>query len=214
MSLFLGKIHFWLFDKIKWFENLEEEVLEIAKERNMPVDQWISYANITFGEKTPDKPLDEIIDESNIHGWLETRINSAEGRCAYYITNILNEGKSVKSDLIKLYEKHGRINADEYKGQLDKENLMEVYNALNDYILDGMPCDRINEILENSSEKLAWHMNRDVHEKFWNQVKGDVSEFYDLRNSWIKSFVNKINEEIDFVIYENGDKAIIKKFFH
>ena len=30
MSLFLGKIHFWLFDKIKWFENLEEEVLKIA----------------------------------------------------------------------------------------------------------------------------------------------------------------------------------------
>ena len=41
MSLFLGKIHFWLFDKIKWFENLEEEVLKIAKERNMPVEEWI-----------------------------------------------------------------------------------------------------------------------------------------------------------------------------
>ena len=89
MSLFLGKIHFWLFDKIKWFENLEEEVLKIAKERNMPVEEWISYANLNFGEKTPNKPLDEIIDESNIHGWLEGRINSAESRCAYYITNML-----------------------------------------------------------------------------------------------------------------------------
>ena len=54
MSLFLGKIHFWLFDKIKWFENLEEEVLKIAKERNMPVEEWISYANLNFGEKTPN----------------------------------------------------------------------------------------------------------------------------------------------------------------
>ena len=71
MSLFLGKIHFWLFDKIKWFENLEEEVLKIAKERNMPVEEWVSYTNLNFGEKTPNKPLDEIIDESNIHGWLE-----------------------------------------------------------------------------------------------------------------------------------------------
>ena len=63
MSLFLGKIHFWLFDKIKWFENLEEEVLKIAKERNMPVEEWVSYANLNFGEKTPNKPLDEIIDD-------------------------------------------------------------------------------------------------------------------------------------------------------
>ena len=26
MSLFLGKIHYWLFNKILWFENLEEEI--------------------------------------------------------------------------------------------------------------------------------------------------------------------------------------------
>lgn len=211
MSLFLGKIHFWLFDKIKWFENLEEEVLELAKEKNMPVDKWISYANIKFGEKTPNKPLDEVIDEKNIHGWLEDRINSAEGRSAYYITNILNKDNNTKHDLLDLYENHGKINAHECKNQIDKKNLMEVYNALNDYILDGMPCDRINEIIENSSEKIVWHMNRDIHERFWNEVEGDVNQFYDLRNSWIKSFVNEINEEIDFIIYENGDKALIKK---
>ena len=27
MSLFLGKIHYWLFNKILWFENLEEEII-------------------------------------------------------------------------------------------------------------------------------------------------------------------------------------------
>ena len=75
MSLFLGKIHFWLFDKIKWFENLEEEVLKIAKERNMPVEEWVSYANLNFGEKTPNKPLDEIIDEEFIQSIKETSIN-------------------------------------------------------------------------------------------------------------------------------------------
>ncbi len=51
MSLFFRKNPFWLFDKIKWFENLEEEVLKIAKERNMPVEEWVSYANLNFGEK-------------------------------------------------------------------------------------------------------------------------------------------------------------------
>ncbi|WP_415324475.1 hypothetical protein [Clostridium perfringens] len=211
MSLFLGKIHFWLFDKIKWFENLEEEVLKIAKERNMPVEEWVSYANLNFGEKTPNKPLDEIIDESNIHGWLEGRINSAESRCAYYITNMLKEDSEVKKELIELYENHGKINADECKGQIDGENILEVYNSLNDYILDGMPCDRINEILENSSEKIVWHMSRDLHERFWESVGGDVNEFHDLRNSWIKAFVKEINPKLELVIYEDGLKAIVRK---
>lgn len=211
MSLFLGKIHFWLFDKIKWFENLEEEVLELAKERKMPVNQWVSYANLNFGEKTPNKPLDEIIDESNIHGWLEGRINSAEGRCAYYITNMLNEDEGIKKELIELYENHGKINADECKGQIDEGNILEVYNSLNDYILDGMPCDRINEILENSPEKIVWHMSRDLHERFWSNVGGDVNNFHDLRNSWIKAFVEEINPQLELVVYENGDKAIVRK---
>ncbi|MDZ4992800.1 hypothetical protein GNF80_07380 [Clostridium perfringens] len=211
MSLFLGKIHFWLFDKIKWFENLEDEVLEMAKERNMPVDQWVSYANLTFGEKTPNKPLDEIIDESNIHGWLEARINAAEGRCAYYITNMLNRDKSVKEDLIEIYKKQGRLNAEECKNQLDKESAIEIYTALNDYILDGMPCDRINEVLENSNDKVVWSMSRDLHKRFWDNVDGNVEEFHSLRNSWITTFVKEINPEFEFITYENGDKAILRK---
>lgn len=211
MSLFLGKIHFWLFDKIKWFENLEDEVLEIAKERKMPVNEWISYANLNFGEKTPNKPLDEIIDEGNIHGWLEARINAAEGRCAYYITNMINRDPEVKEDLVELYKKHGRLNAKECKNQLDKESAIEIYTALNDYILDGMPCDRINEVLENSNDKVLWSISRDLHKRFWDQVDGNVEEFHNLRNSWIANFVEEINPEFEFITYENGDKAILRK---
>ena len=34
MSLFLGKIHYWLFNKILWFENLEEEIIKsIGREK-------------------------------------------------------------------------------------------------------------------------------------------------------------------------------------
>ena len=33
MSLFLGKIHYWLFNKILWFEKLEDEIIDLAKKR-------------------------------------------------------------------------------------------------------------------------------------------------------------------------------------
>lgn len=210
MSLFLGKIHFWLFDKIRWFENLEGETLEIAKKHDMPVDNWVEYASERFGEKTPNKPLDALIDEGNIHGWLEARINAAEGRGAYYITSMLKENKNVKSELIELYKDNGISNADECK-ELEKEmNAQDIYTALNNYILDGMPCDRVNKLLENSSEKVSWEMTTDLHKRFWDDVQGDVSVFHELRDAWTETFIRELNPNFTFEVYENGKKAILK----
>ena len=39
MSLFLGKIHYWLFNKIQWFEILEEDIIEVAKEEGIYTDE-------------------------------------------------------------------------------------------------------------------------------------------------------------------------------
>ena len=38
MSLFLGKIHYWLFNKILWFENLEEEIIKTAKNEGLDIE--------------------------------------------------------------------------------------------------------------------------------------------------------------------------------
>ena len=37
MSLFLGKIHFWLFNKVLWFEGLEDEIIKLAQEEGLNV---------------------------------------------------------------------------------------------------------------------------------------------------------------------------------
>ena len=38
MSLFLGKIHYWLFNKIQWFEGLEREVITLAEKSSLDVE--------------------------------------------------------------------------------------------------------------------------------------------------------------------------------
>ena len=38
MSLFLGKIHYWLFNKVLWFEGLEDKVIEFSKAKIADVD--------------------------------------------------------------------------------------------------------------------------------------------------------------------------------
>ncbi len=208
MSLFLGKIHFWLFDKIRWFENIELEVLELAKEHNMPVDKWVNYTSENFGEITPNKPLDNLIDEGNIHGWLESRIQSAERRGAYYITEMIKIEPSIKEEIGKIYSENGVLNADECKLQKEEWNAQDIYTNINNYILDGMPCDRINEIIVNSEEKVSWRMREDLHKRFWDEVSGDVEVFHYLRSLWIKAFVNELNSRFKFVQLKNREFSI------
>ena len=68
MSLFLGKIHYWLFNKILWFENLEEEIIKFAQENGLDVDSIRGEIESKYGKKLENKNLEEIIDTDNIHG--------------------------------------------------------------------------------------------------------------------------------------------------
>ncbi|WP_330566168.1 hypothetical protein [Romboutsia sp. Marseille-P6047] len=57
MSLYLGKIHYWLYNKILWFEGLEDEIINLAKEEGIDVDKKFEILIKNFGEKLPNKPL-------------------------------------------------------------------------------------------------------------------------------------------------------------
>ena len=95
MSLYLGKVHYWLFNKILWFEGLENEIITLAKNEGLDIDNLSKEINDKYGEQTPKLPLEEMIDTSNIHGWLQEKISSAEGRMAAWTTKIINNNSEV-----------------------------------------------------------------------------------------------------------------------
>lgn len=74
MSLFLGKIHYWLFNKILWFEKIEECVITLALEEGMDVKNIRNEIESKYGKKLENRNLEEIIDLENIHGWLQNRL--------------------------------------------------------------------------------------------------------------------------------------------
>lgn len=41
MSLFLGKIYYWLYNKILWSEKAETEIVQWAEGQGLPVEQWV-----------------------------------------------------------------------------------------------------------------------------------------------------------------------------
>ncbi|MBB6622803.1 hypothetical protein H7E67_05145 [Clostridium gasigenes] len=208
MSLYLGKIHYWLFNKIVWFEGLEEEIIDLAKNEGLDIEILSKDINDKYGEKLPKLPLEEMIDTSNIHGWLQEKIHSAEGRLATWTGKLLEKENS-KEKLEDLYIRQGIKAAKEVKEEGKSLNTaVDIFNSVNDYILDGMPCDRVNEVISQDEEKVIWKRRICVHKDIWESANGDVNYFYDLRNLWIKSFVTEVNNEFKYTKDENNGMEI------
>lgn len=199
MSLFLGKIHYWLFNKIKWFEGLESNIVNWAeKKEGFPVEQWKSEIYEKYDEPVGDKVLEEIIDTSNIHGWLQDKISRAEGRQAAWVTKILNVSSKYKDELIGIFNEQGNKLGMEYKKEVELSLSVEVFNILNDFILEGMPCDRVNEELQNDKEAYVWRTRKCLHAPYWEAEHGEVSNFYMLREAWVKSFISGLSKEFTY----------------
>ena len=204
MSLFLGKIHYWLFNKILWFENLEEKVIDLAKSEGLDIETLRKDIEDKYGEKLPNKPLEALIETSNIHNWLQSQIHSAEKRTAAWTKLLIEANKENYEKLENVYKEQGIVAANEVLTQgktLTTPN--EIFNSMNDYILDGMPCDRVNEVILNGEDKITWQQRVDVHKDIWEEVGCDVNYFYSLRNSWISTFVNGLNNNFRYVVVEN-----------
>ena len=210
MSLFLRKIHYWLFNKVLWFEGLEGEIIKLAKDKGIDVEKLEAEINSKYGAKTPNKNLEDMIDTSNIHGWLQGKIHSAEGRMAAWTKVILENNQDYILDMRKVYENQGVNAANEAKESLENINAETIFNSMNDYILDGMPCDRVNEITYSGEDAVQWIRRICVHKDIWEKEDVDVNIFYRLRSMWIKEFVHELNSNFRYIEFDDKEFCISK----
>jgi hypothetical protein len=206
----LGEIHQWLYNKIVLTEKIDEAIVEWADSRGFPAGAWLERISDQYGKPTGARPLKSIIDRSDMHMWLYERMRSAELRQAALITAVLKENPEFLDDLAGIFREHGRSSAREYQGAFPK-NPEEIYIILNDYILEGMPTDRVNEILSGNENVIIWRVTRCLHKPYWDEVHGDVEHFYTLREAWISAFVETINPEFSYEKRPGGDHKIMRK---
>ena len=212
MSLFLGKIHYWLFNKILWFEKLENEIINLAKEEGFEIEKISADIQRQYGEILPDKPLEELIDTSNIHGWLQGKIHSAERRMAAWTKLLIDADEKNYKKLDEVYKAQGILAAKEIKAEGKLPSTPEeLFNCMNDYILDGMPCDRVNEVVSSNNEVVEWKKRVCVHKEIWENEGISVDVFYDLRSEWIKAFVSEMNSDYEYVKLDENLQSIRKK---
>jgi len=167
MSMFLGPIHYWLYDKIRNQEKLTERVALKAKEQGW-IDESKAYTKVL-----PE--LEEVIDESNIHGWLQSQIVDAESRFARLVTDILAKGVDF-NELIRLVFDFGKDNKADSLNGVD-----EIFKYFEDFFVNGMPCDHVNQVTGRTDTELSWEMIQDIHAQYW--VDGDVENYYRLRKA-------------------------------
>jgi len=171
MSAFLGPIHFWLYDKIIFQEKLIEFIADSAK--NDGLDE-----NGIFGDRFVSKDkrsLEELIDESNIHGWLQSRIADAESRYAGLIHEIIGKenGKDILKKYVDQFGKNNQINPD--------LSAMDIYQEFDNKLLNGMPCDRVNVIVSQDIDSVTYEQTCDIHAKYFEDAKVSPAIYDELR---------------------------------
>ncbi|MFT4007112.1 MAG: hypothetical protein QM683_16350 [Lacrimispora sp.] len=181
MSAFLGPIHTWLYNKIKFQDAMVDAILDLAEENG-----WVELrkeAGRKYGELGKGN-LEDMIDTGNIHGWLQEKVSMVENRMAFVVTSFAGQDEdrfsSVKEAILRFGEKN----------PLDKDTTpREAYDYLESTLLNGMPCDRVNELVQDSPEKLVWRQTTDIHAPYWDMIHGDAARYQALRVSLIQGML-------------------------
>ncbi|NMW84286.1 hypothetical protein HKO22_00830 [Peptoniphilus sp. AGMB00490] len=186
MSLFLGRIHYIMYEKIIFQEEILESLLkfldkdESAKlkkdlDREFPIERG---------------KLEDIIDTSNIHAWLDKRVVRSENRLAKAVSILLKN-----FDLEKIKNKFFEIGKNYNGGKTP----LEAFNFITSKFLDGMPCDHALAILKNDKDELVFTVEKDVHESIWKNYV-DPKNYWILRDNFIEGSLKSSNikfEKID-----------------
>lgn len=202
MSAFLAPIHYWLFNKIQRVEKREQRLFDLASDmcgstaEELREQVWQSY-----GEPLPEKDLSEMIDQRNIHGWLQKQINIVETREAVFVKELSGVCSDAGMQTAeKAFTEDGVACGSDAKaaGRYDLNSANGIYQAMNDYFLNGMPCDQADMLVENTTDKVIWQSGACLQEKNWTRAGIDAKIMTELYQAWFTAFVNAANPSFHY----------------
>lgn len=202
MSAFLGHIHYWLYNKIRLVIEREEAIYKKAEKRfGSNVEELHELVLQTYGTPLPDEDLTELIDHTNIHGWLQRQINISETREAAFIKELMDHfGVEAQTLVAEAFREHGYQCGGNAKssGRYDETSAEGIYQTLQDYLLNGMPCDQNDRVIENDSKRFVWEGDVCLQENNWKRVEIDVKIMKNFYQQWVSGFVEALNKEFHY----------------
>ena len=207
MSAFLGPIHYWLYHKIMLQEKIVEEILSLNEEEGFV--QGLDDSTVIHCGIIENQPLENMIDSGNIHGWLQEKVDIVENRLSYVVTAITKE---YDDRMEQILERVYQLGVDVIESLDQKEqwtSAEQIYKLLNDLLLDGMPCDRVNMVVSTSSDEVIYKRTRCIHETYWLEQGGFVLNYYEIRTEFVKGLL--ANTAFEYVADEEGNYHIRRK---
>jgi len=200
MSAFLAPIHTWLFSKILLAEDLEVNLKKVYIDKYGEVAMDIAKKSLAYGNPIDTtKNIEDIIDVSNIHGWLQDKIGKVETRTAFIITEMIKKYDAEAEVIAKTcFEEQGKNVGETLKAKGTPERPEEIFNAINNYLLEGMPCDRVTRPIKSEEDIFEWETTSCIHKNNWEAASGDVNVFYELRHTWTKAFIEAVNDKFTY----------------
>jgi len=203
MSAFLGHIHYWLYNKIRRVVEREQMIYEKAEAMcGNTAEELRAQVWQTYGEPLPDVDLSELIDQSNIHGWLQRQINIAETREAAFIKELVDNmcGDAGRAVVEEAYAEHGAVCGKHAKelGKYNADTAEGIYRALQDYYLNGMPCDQVDTVAETSADKVVWEGAECLQAGNWKRAGVDAAMMKGFYQKWLNGFVQGMNPAFSY----------------
>ncbi|MDF2485458.1 MAG: hypothetical protein K0R46_1626 [Herbinix sp.] len=200
MSAFLGPIHYWLYNKISLQQAIVDDLCQLGNQYGLALK---AEADNLYGEFA-NKPLEEMIDQGNIHGWLQERVSQVEYKYAYVVTKLVNTIPDSLHTLKSTLYRAGNDQAQALHQSATKPTAGEMFKLITDQLLDGMPCDHANRLFPQNDTDATWTRNLCVHTPYWTELDGDINLYYELREAWLMGFLKEYDynfEKVDDTTY-------------
>ena len=210
MSKYLAPIHTWLFNKIKLLETIEKDIRNLNIISNEEKERLCKFLDNEYGTMLPDEPIENLIDTNNIHGWLQNKIQIAESRQSKLVLELIKKDNDLSmKNIMDIYKKHGKLSAKTVSIDTNLNVGEFIFNSTNNFLVEGMPCDRINTITENTENTFKWHSSRCLHEAYWNVTGNNVKVYYEFRKAFFNGFIEELGLNVkynfDIIKTENGN---------
>lgn len=215
MSAFLGHIHYWLYKKIQLL--VERENLILEKTRRVVddlADELHEISIDTYGAPIDAAtPLEDIIDHNNIHGWLSGQINVASVREAAFIKDMLdtNSGDDavlVVAAILDAFAVQGKACGTVAKESLEDVNAPSIYNALQNFYVNGMPCDGGDQIIEDTADTFTWVGDHKLQSPYWRTAGIDPQFMQLAYQTWFEAFVKEIAPGFELLTTDDGAQRL------
>lgn len=195
MSMFLGPIHYVMFDKIKTAAGRSRAVIDAFKNRfgveaEETINATLPDGPVDFG----DAKLEELLGDNPIHQFLQELIDRVETVEATLVTALLyrfpEESRELLSDA---FRKHGEETAHKVANDGSEAGLQTIANSLGQIYLEGMPCDQVSSFSLKGERSMQVDHTNCLHREKWETVGAPTEIMCELLDEWVLGFARGLN---------------------